>query len=1257
MISSIKNNNKAHKIFIILFSVFILAFAAQAQVNLVLTSSNSNAAPGTKVDVDLVLKSDQPAGENIQAFQVYVNYDPSVLENPSVSDITNSGTNLDQWTIESNANFDNDKSNPDKSRLIRFTTDAKNKFVNVPKAGLKVGTFSFQVKAAIVPPASSTIKLNTDFAIAPEVVDVLGSNILDLSNTADHSVEIKVLPVSATPTITSITPAIEVYPGTTITINGTNFGSDPKIIIDITDDGIDNGVDFTSRILPGPTNKTDTKIRLSIPYNLATTSGNILIEVQSNNNASNNFSVNYNNSKIVIDDIEGGLIVPFGYMYSGALIGNVEIVNTDKAEGEQSLKINFNPSSKSTGNLDAILLATNTVDLKANSKINAIRFSYKGDGSDNSVRLELTEKDGEVWQSPLLPLKNGVWDDATIFFNDMVLVNKPTGSFDGGILSYKLVYVAKNNQAVSNYHYFDYLRAEIVTPTQKTSYFTVTPDKLTFDAEKDAKTKPVAQTIDIKNISKVNSTYTFSAKDDNGNNPWLEVKEIAIIQPPVVVDPFFSGPIVPSVPSSPVFPGSGIVIFPSIPAGNSRSLVVSVNTTSLSVGKHTGTIEVVDAQGVVSKVNVTYTISDTIATGLVVSTSEIKAEGIQGQPAVQKDFTITNNDSLPITYNITLESGKDWLFVSPLQGTLPANKIPQTFSIILDQNNPNIIPQEYKGKIYINYNSKTISLPVTFQVKANPLVQTLTVSPLTIIKSLNDNADPINQDITLTDSDNASYNITVTTSNQKQWLTTSVKKIDLEKNVPKNIQAIFTPKAGEIGLQKGEIKISNAKQSITVFVEMTVIGTSVTPAPIITLNKSEIKAYALSQQDKSTSDSFSITNAGNDNLNYKIEVSTIINGSKTLGKPAWMDMSTLSQALASSQSKTVGITFIPANASNGKNEAEIEVSDTTGKAAAKKLPVVFIVGSDPNAKDLIFNVKELAATAEANGQPIEKKLIITNDIAADLSYEITSAKGSSWLKISKNKGNLGLGQNEITIQLDPTGLTDNVSDELIITANGKKYSIPVKFDIIKSSAIDLPEITSITPAFGPVGTEIVILGKNFDFSDRRFEKYARVLFNKDVTLMLQNVRVISPTEVRAIIPLTFKADKYVVYFNRRKDDVVDLGAFSTQTDKTFTVTPLTTITDVRPNPVNPLDPDPKNNKATVMITLLDPANVAIYIFDITGRLIWQKLAYYAAGTHAVEWDAKVLDGDLVGDGVYLIRVMNSDTKALISKGKIVVIKK
>jgi hypothetical protein len=193
---------------------------------------------------------------------------------------------------------------------------------------------------------------------------------------------------------------------------------------------------------------------------------------------------------------------------------------------------------------------------------------------------------------------------------------------------------------------------------------------------------------------------------------------------------------------------------------------------------------------------------------------------------------------------------------------------------------------------------------------------------------------------------------------------------------------------------------------------------------------------------------------------------------------------------------------------------------------------------------------------------------------------------------------------------------------------------------------DAPVITSITPPAAPTGTTINVVGKNF----APVQGMSTLIFTNVVTNVSYPASIISwsDTAIQARVPQA-TVGTYNVMVNKL---AASAGVVSIQQSNklAFQVTSLSgELAKVYPNPFDPIHQPPVN------IVFTPPAgvtNIGVYIYDMTARLV-SKTSISASQT---TWDGRDQNGQLVGDGVYLLRVVNEDTKSLIAKGKILVVK-
>ena len=76
------------------------------------------------------------------------------------------------------------------------------------------------------------------------------------------------------------------------------------------------------------------------------------------------------------------------------------------------------------------------------------------------------------------------------------------------------------------------------------------------------------------------------------------------------------------------------------------------------------------------------------------------------------------------------------------------------------------------------------------------------------------------------------------------------------------------------------------------------------------------------------------------------------------------------------------------------------------------------------------------------------------------------------------------------------------------------------------------------------------------------------------------------------------------------------------------------------NPSSRLDP------VSIAFELAQPGDVQVYIFEITGRLVFSReFVYSSSGTKTVKWNGKENQGLPAGSGIYLVKVVNGDVSA------------
>ncbi|MFH1386978.1 MAG: Ig-like domain-containing protein [bacterium] len=193
-----------------------------------------------------------------------------------------------------------------------------------------------------------------------------------------------------------------------------------------------------------------------------------------------------------------------------------------------------------------------------------------------------------------------------------------------------------------------------------------------------------------------------------------------------------------------------------------------------------------------------------------------------------------------------------------------------------------------------------------------------------------------------------------------------------------------------------------------------------------------------------------------------------------------------------------------------------------------------------------------------------------------------------------------------------------------------------------------PLITLITPPAAPAGTRIVVTGLRF--GDKQSE--STLAFNNLTTKVAYPANIIawSDTSITAIVPQTATIGTYEVKVTRSWTAQGVVNALeSLPADFQVTSSSAGGTVTSWPNPFNA-------GKESINLAFTLPAgttNVGVYIFDMTAKLVNKQLIT----ANQTTWNGNDMAGTLVGDGAYIIRVINEDNKSLIAKGKILVVKR
>jgi hypothetical protein len=201
-------------------------------------------------------------------------------------------------------------------------------------------------------------------------------------------------------------------------------------------------------------------------------------------------------------------------------------------------------------------------------------------------------------------------------------------------------------------------------------------------------------------------------------------------------------------------------------------------------------------------------------------------------------------------------------------------------------------------------------------------------------------------------------------------------------------------------------------------------------------------------------------------------------------------------------------------------------------------------------------------------------------------------------------------------------------------------------------------ITSITPSSAPAGAKFTAIGTGFGAS----QGLSVLVFENSSSNVTYPITVTSwsDTSIEALVPTSALVGSYTLNVVKVAITAGLPQAFMSNSAG-FQVTAVMStagIATVYPNPFNPLATTPTihgviPNQAIIIYNPGGATNLGVYIYDSTARLI------YRASTSAsqITWNGRDDQNAIVADGVYLLRIVNEENKAVVAKAKNLVIKK
>jgi|GEM_PF-3575908 len=219
----------------------------------------------------------------------------------------------------------------------------------------------------------------------------------------------------------------------------------------------------------------------------------------------------------------------------------------------------------------------------------------------------------------------------------------------------------------------------------------------------------------------------------------------------------------------------------------------------------------------------------------------------------------------------------------------------------------------------------------------------------------------------------------------------------------------------------------------------------------------------------------------------------------------------------------------------------------------------------------------------------------------------------------------------------PTGISTGLKD-IRVEAADLQQSNAVQFNVTSTSiGHNVPSITRIDPESGPREVLVTLTGT-------RLGMFPGELYFNGFEI---NARIDS----WGVNEITF----YVPDDANSGENTVHVTANGEQSNTViYTVTSGTDDDDEDPiNYPNPFDPT-RNETTTFMFGISGPAEIAVYVYDLTGRIIWKTEETVTTGQ--ITWDGRDNLDRIAPNGVYLALIVDKDNNELIGKCKPFIVK-
>ncbi len=402
-------------------------------------------------------------------------------------------------------------------------------------------------------------------------------------------------------------------------------------------------------------------------------------------------------------------------------------------------------------------------------------------------------------------------------------------------------------------------------------------------------------------------------------------------------------------------------------------------------------------------------------------------------------LTSSTGATIPVSANVTTNTGGSWLSVSPLSVNTAGQMVISINSTILQ----GLPVGSYSANISLQATgalNPTVNIPVSLNITGtsgnpNPGATQLILgpNPMNFYSNVGGSAPSQVLDINTQSGTSANYSLTFSTTTGGNWLSLSPNSGATPG------QAVVTANTSSLsaGTYNGSITITS--------VGATNSGTSI-PVTLTVSNQTNL-----------------VANPAGITVNYAIGGAAIparfLTLSTTTGAAIPISVTTTSannflSVISSNNSTpaTISVSINPAGLAAGVYSGTIFVSGNGAGNSPLNLPVTLIVtGAGSGTSQLSLSPNSLSFFAQPNGTPPQQRAVQVSSTGSSISYSVSS--NQTWLLAGPGSGTT---PGTITVGVSPVGLAaGSYSGNVTVTGGGSTVSLLVTLEITNNPLLQL----------------------------------------------------------------------------------------------------------------------------------------------------------------------------------------------------------